>query len=78
MRELDVDGLPEVLTVEQAGRLLQLPPDTVRKLLSARRLPGRKIGREWRLSKESLLAFVAGQDNVELSRDRPAAGHTQE
>lgn len=66
-------ALPLVLTVEQAGQLLQMPPDTVRKLLSAGRLPGRKVGREWRLSQQALIEYVSGEDNLEHTRSRAGA-----
>lgn len=66
----DASGLPLVLTVEQAGELLQLPADTIRRLLSAGRLPGRKVGREWRLSKQALIDYVSGEDNLEHTRGR--------
>ena len=38
----------------------------MRRLLRARRLPGHKVGREWRLHKEALDHFLAGRDD-ELS-----------
>jgi excisionase family DNA binding protein len=49
----------ELLTVEQAAGRLQMHPDTVRRLLREGQLPGRKIGaRQWRVSSDSLKAFV--------------------
>jgi excisionase family DNA binding protein len=52
--------LPEVLTAEQAGQLLQLPPEMVIGLAGSGELPGRRLGGEWRFSKAGLLAWLAG------------------
>jgi len=46
------------LTIEEAAQLLRIHPDTVRRLLREKRLPGKKIGREWRISQEALDNFV--------------------
>src|SRR4051812_44494876 len=39
---------PEVLNAEQAGRLLQIEEALVVELAEAGKLPGRKLGAEWR------------------------------
>ena len=77
MEDDEAAALPLVLTVEQAGQLLQMPPDTVRKLLSAGRLPGRKVGREWRLTRQALIDYVSGEDNLEHNRSRADARTAQ-
>src|SRR5256886_7025256 len=40
---------PDVLTVEQLAELLQVDEKTVRSLAAKGELPGRKLGRHWRL-----------------------------
>jgi excisionase family DNA binding protein len=51
----------ELLTVGQAAERLQMHPDTVRRLLRERHLPGRKVGvRQWRVPAESLKAYMEG------------------
>jgi excisionase family DNA binding protein len=60
---------PEYLTPEQAARLLQLHPKTVRRLLNEGKLPGQRIGgRHWRISAAALKKFIEGT---------PAAGHAE-
>lgn len=46
----------QLLTVEEAARLLKLTPYTIRRLLNKGKLPGRKIGggRQWRIIREDL------------------------
>ena len=51
---------PEVLTLTQAAELLQLAPDAVAELAEAGEVPGRRIGEEWRFSREAVLAWLGG------------------
>ena len=51
---------PEVLTVEQAGQLLQLDDKAVLELAEAGQLPGRKLGATWRFSRAAILAWLSG------------------
>jgi excisionase family DNA binding protein len=50
----------EVLTVEEAAKILKLSPYTVRELLKKQKLPGIKIGggRQWRIRKADLEAYL--------------------
>jgi excisionase family DNA binding protein len=49
----------EVLTLEQLASMLQLDVDMVRGLAETGELPGRKLGDEWRFSREAVLAWLA-------------------
>lgn len=52
----------ELLTVEQAAKVLQLSPYTVRRLLREKVLPGIKIGagQQWRVRKDELDRYIEG------------------
>jgi excisionase family DNA binding protein len=50
---------PDVLTVEQLGELLQVDEKTVRALAAKGELPGRKLGRHWRFSRQAVLEWLA-------------------
>jgi excisionase family DNA binding protein len=50
---------PEVMTAEQAARLLQIDEAVVLELAAAGRLPGRKLGTAWRFSRAALIAWLA-------------------
>ena len=52
------------LTVEEAAGQLQLHPHTVRRILSAGGLPGRKIGKVWRIPADELAEFMATREAV--------------
>jgi excisionase family DNA binding protein len=53
--------LPEVLTVEQASRLLQIPEADVLALAESGELPGRKLGAHWRFSRVALVEWLGGR-----------------
>jgi excisionase family DNA binding protein len=52
----------EVLDVDEVAELLQAEPDAVRELAEAGRLPGRKIGDEWRFLRQAVLAWLGGAE----------------
>jgi len=60
---------PDVLTVEQLAELLQIEDKTVRALAAKGELPGRKLGRHWRFSRQAVLDWLATPE-----RKRRAAG----
>jgi len=47
-----------LLTVEQAAEYLQTSPWVIRKWLRERKLPGFKIGREWRIDEKDLHELI--------------------
>ena len=49
----------EILTPAQLSGLLQVEEETVIELAEKRELPGRKVGEEWRFSREAILAWLA-------------------
>jgi excisionase family DNA binding protein len=52
-------GQTEVLTTAQLAELLQVDEETVRTLARRKELPGRKIGRDWRFSRQAALDWLA-------------------
>ncbi|MFH1150536.1 MAG: helix-turn-helix domain-containing protein [Actinomycetota bacterium] len=62
-------SVKDILTVNDAAELLGVSPYTVRKHARQGLIPGRKIGKEWRFSHDSLLEWLG----CELSRDDLAA-----
>jgi excisionase family DNA binding protein len=49
----------EILTPAQLATLLQVDEESVIELAEKRELPGRKVGEEWRFSREAILAWLA-------------------
>jgi excisionase family DNA binding protein len=60
---------PDVLTVEQLAEFLQVEEKEVRALAAKGELPGRKLGRHWRFSRQAVLEWLATPE-----RKRRAAG----
>ena len=54
----------DVLNLEQAIEFFGVSERTMIKLLREERIPARKIGREWRFSKTSLLRWLGEGDSV--------------
>ncbi|MHB8894157.1 MAG: helix-turn-helix domain-containing protein [Candidatus Geothermincolia bacterium] len=48
----------DVLTLDEAASYLRLHRRTVEAMLLKGALPGKKIGRQWRILKSELLAFL--------------------
>lgn len=50
---------PEVMTAEQAARLLQIEETLVLELAESGALPGRRLGAAWRFSRTALIAWLS-------------------
>jgi excisionase family DNA binding protein len=53
---------PEVMNAAQAADFLQIEEALVVELAAAGKLPGRKLGAEWRFSRVALVAWLAGPE----------------
>ena len=52
---------PDVMTVDDAAQYMQLDASTIRELLRNDQLPGKKVGRVWRLLKTEIDAYLRGE-----------------
>jgi excisionase family DNA binding protein len=52
----------EILTPAQLAGLLQVEEEVVVELAEKQELPGRKVGEEWRFSREAILAWLAEEE----------------
>jgi excisionase family DNA binding protein len=50
------------MNVEQVADLLQLERKLVLELAEAGRIPGRKLGKDWRFSRTAVIAWLAGPE----------------
>ena len=53
---------PEVLSVEQAARFLQIEEALVVELAERGKLPGRKLGTTWRFARAALIAWLSAAE----------------
>ena len=57
----------DILNLEEACEFLNVSERTLIKLLREEHLPARKIGREWRFSREALINWIALGDSCDYS-----------
>ncbi len=57
----------EILTMEEAADFFGVSIKTFIKLLKEEKVPGRKIGREWRFSRQALIEWLAAGDSQTYS-----------
>jgi excisionase family DNA binding protein len=70
----------DILNIEQAIEFLGVSEKTLIKLLREEHVPARKIGREWRFSRDALIGWLSSGDSIDyinqnerymISRDVP-------
>ena len=54
--------MPEVYTVKDLSRMLQLHPETVRSYLKTNKIKGMKFGNKWRVTQKGLEYFLKAGD----------------
>ena len=68
--------MPDILTVEQTARYLQVNPETVRRAARSGRIPAVRIGRHWRIRRADLDAMfseaVVDRGLVEMAEEAMA------
>ncbi|MDP4181732.1 MAG: methyltransferase domain-containing protein [Bacillota bacterium] len=57
----------EILTMEEAAELFSVSVKTFIKLLKEEKVPARKIGREWRFSRQALISWLSVGDSQHYS-----------
>ena len=73
---LDMRKSKDVLNVEEAAQLLGVSAWTVREQARQGHLPGRKVGKEWRFSRQGLMIWL--QDGVRNDLLEPPASSGQD
>lgn len=53
-----MSGVQQILNVDQLATFLNVPRSTVYKLVRDHRVPGHKVGRHWRFSREAILRWM--------------------
>lgn len=62
-----------VLKADEAAELIQIHPNTLRRLAKQGAVPARKVGKEWRFNKIAILDWLAGEHTaVKINDDEMA------
>lgn len=59
------DRMNDILTIDEAARLLRIPRSSVYKLAQEGKIPSQKVGRHWRFHRGMLIRWISGQANFE-------------
>lgn len=62
---------PEVMTIDDLARYLQLSKSSLYKLAQEGKVPGQKVGRHWRFRKDTIDRWLDERDDI--ARGRSAA-----
>lgn len=63
----------DILDIDQAAELLGVSIKTFNKVLHAQNMPARKIGREWKFSRQALIDWVGSGRSQDFYREAPDA-----
>jgi excisionase family DNA binding protein len=55
-----------ILNIDEAAQLLSVSTKTFAKVLREGEIPGRKIGREWKFSRQALIDWVASSKSKDF------------
>ena len=61
---MGLDNLPDILTVKQLADFMQTSDQTILRAIKAEKLKAFKLGKDWRIERESILEWV-GVDKIQ-------------
>ena len=59
----------EIMTIEEAAALLGVSVKTFNKVLHTQSIPARKIGREWKFSRQALIDWIGSGRSDDFYRE---------
>jgi excisionase family DNA binding protein len=59
----------DIMTIEEAAELLRVSIKTFNKVLHTESIPARKVGREWKFSRQALIQWIGDGRSDEFYRD---------
>ena len=68
----------EIMTIEEAAQLLGVSVKTFNKVLHSQEIPARKIGREWKFSRQALIDWVGRGDSSSFYKPERNLGEDAE
>jgi excisionase family DNA binding protein len=66
--------IPDVLTAAEAASFLRTRPETLKRLAREGKVPGVKLGHEWRFLRKDLVDLLAGTQGAQAEEDSVSAG----
>lgn len=62
--------IDEIMTIEELSGYLKIPRSTLYKLVQEGKLPGQKIGKQWRFGKKSIDRWINNDNTRSSSKDK--------
>ena len=59
---MGIENLPHVVTLQQVAEFFQVDPQTIRRAIKAGKLKAFKLGKDWRIYREDVEAYVNNQN----------------
>ena len=56
--KMGIDKMPEIITVKQLAEFLQISDQTIMRAIKIKKLDAFKVGKDWRIEKESVIKWV--------------------
>lgn len=60
------DQIDQVMTLEELAIYLKLPKSTLYKLVQDGRIPGQKLGKQWRFGKQAIDQWLNNEQNSKV------------
>lgn len=58
------DQIDQVMTLDELAIYLKLPKSTLYKLVQGGRIPGQKLGKQWRFGKQAIDQWLNNEQNI--------------
>lgn len=62
-----ITSFPEIMTIGETARYLRISQSSLYKLAQDGRIPCQKVGKHWRFHRETIVHWVAGQNNMAVT-----------
>jgi excisionase family DNA binding protein len=73
-----VPALDDILDADQVGQVLHVHPRTVIRLANQAKLPGFKVGDQWRFRREAIEQYIREQEQRYIDRKKEESTQDQD
>jgi len=63
-----VSAIDDILDADQVGQMLHIHPRTIVRLAKQGKIPGFKVGSQWRFRKEAINEYIRNQEQQYISK----------
>ncbi len=63
-----MSAIDDILDADQVGQMLHIHPRTIVRLAKQGKIPGFKVGSQWRFRKEAINEYIRNQEQQYISK----------